>query len=261
MANKKSFFGVAGVAALASLALSTAALADDDVNKFGYSISITGVSDYLFRGVSLTSGDPAFQPFVEFTYGKSDLTWYLDFWGSNVHDRDLYGVTGAGDPMEVDIYAGVRPVTGPVSWDIGVLYYTNPEAVRPGDTDYVEFKIAASVTPVTNLTLSVTGYATPDQKNYSQTETVEGLASYTLPKFAMFDPTFSAGVGYTTSSAADFFANGRDSYTYWNAGIKLAVDKYFMDFRYWDTDLTKSQMGGLNDAAARFVFSAGVNLP
>ncbi len=25
-------------------------------------------------------------------------------------------------------------------------------------------------------------------------------------------------------------------YTYWNAGLKLAVDKYFMDFRYWDTE-------------------------
>jgi hypothetical protein len=38
-------------------------------------------------------------------------------------------------------------------------------------------------------------------------------------------------------------------------GLKLAVDKYFMDFRYWDTNLDDTT------ADARFVFSAGVNLP
>jgi hypothetical protein len=43
--------------------------------------------------------------------------------------------------------------------------------------------------------------------------------------------------------------------------LKLAVDKYFMDFRYWDTDISKSQLGGSAAAESRFVFSAGVTLP
>jgi hypothetical protein len=37
--------------------------------------------------------------------------------------------------------------------------------------------------------------------------------------------------------------------------LKLAVDKYFMDFRYWDTNVNNE----LSDS--RFVFSAGVTLP
>lgn len=53
---------------------------------------------------------------------------------------------------------------------------------------------------------------------------------------------------------------GTDAYTYWNAGVKLTVDKYFMDFRYWDTSISK-QDDPNGYADARFVFQAGVNLP
>jgi uncharacterized protein (TIGR02001 family) len=257
MKNIKGILSAAGLAAMASLVMSTAVLADDtEDRKFGYSITLTGVSDYLFRGVSLTDNKPAFQPFVEFTYGIA----YLDFWGSNVDN-------GVGDPFEMDIYAGIRPVTGPVSWDLGVLYYTNPDNPAGwGATDYVEFKVGASISPIKNLTLGVTGYVTPDQRNYALTETVEGLVSYELPQWAMFTPTISGGVGYTNAdNTTDFFGNGRDNYTYWNVGLKLTVDKYFMDFRYWDTDLSRADQAGFyssdNVADGRFLFSAGVNLP
>jgi uncharacterized protein (TIGR02001 family) len=276
MTNIKGFLGAASVAAVAALGMSSAALADDE-NKFGYSITITGTSDYIFRGVSYTSGDPAFQPFIEFTYGKPDLTWYLDFWGSNVKDKEIgFG----GDPWELDIYAGVRPVTGPVSWDLGVLYYTNPDASThagnfPGasNLDYVEFKIAASYSPAfisKNLTLSATGYMTPNQTPATvETWTGEFGVAYTLPEVWKFTPTASALFGTTSAEAGSHGLYGGDHYNYWNAGLKLSIDKYFMDFRYWDTDLSKGRMAGISpagydgsdDASARFVFSAGVNLP
>ncbi len=274
MKNIRSFLGAAGVAAVAALGMSSAALADDE-NKFGYSITITGTSDYIFRGISFTDSDPAFQPFIEFTYGKPDLTWYLDFWGSNVKDE-------LGDPWELDIYAGVRPVTGPISWDLGVLFYTNPSvnngllANKDGtNTDYVEFKIAASYTPTfISKDLSVTGlaYMTPYQGFASaQTETFEGDIAYTLPAFHIFTPVISGAIGHTHSDGANFDAlcahndpdvcgGGTNDYTYWNAGLKLTVDKYFMDFRYWDTTIGKG-VDPQDDASARFVFSAGVNLP
>jgi uncharacterized protein (TIGR02001 family) len=253
MANIKSCFGAAGLAAIASLAMSTAVLADDDGDrKFGYSITLSGTSDYVFRGISSNDQLPAFQPFVEFTYGIA----YLDFWGSNIAEPLA--------PFEMDIYAGIRPVTGPINWDIGLLYYSYPEAKAGwGDTDYIEFKIGATTSPVKNLTLGVTGYWTPDQgTNYSETETVEGTISYNLPKFAIFDPQVSALIGYSNSDRAGFF-QGEGDYTYWNAGLKLTVDKYFMDFRYWDTNIGENAGNNFNDSLtdSRFVFTAGVNLP
>ena len=59
--------------------------------------------------------------------------------------------------------------------------------------------------------------------------------------------------------------NGFDSYTYWNAGLALAVEKLTFDFRYWDTDAPRTQrrlsacFSGYCDE--RFVFSATVALP
>lgn len=254
MKNIRSFLGAAGVAAVAALGMSTAALADDDANKFGYSITISGTSDYIFRGISFTNEDPAFQPFIEFTYGNPNLTWYLDFWGSNI--ADPFG------PFELDIYAGVRPVTGPVSWDFGILYYTYPNnSIIGNEGDYIELKGAASITPMTNLTTGVTFYYTPDQgNNYGETWTVEGNAAYTLPNFYMFTPVVSGVVGYTAGIGDGSPGLGVSDYTYWNAGLKLSVDKYFMDFRYWDTSISDSVVDH-NLADSRFVFTAGVNLP
>ncbi|MBS0234133.1 MAG: hypothetical protein JSR99_11690 [Proteobacteria bacterium] len=265
MTNIRSFLSAAGVAAVAALGMSTAALADDDVNKFGYSISITGTSDYMFRGISFSNGDPAFQPFIEFTYGKPDLTWYLDFWGSNI--ADPLG------PVELDMYAGVRPVVGPLAFDFGILYYTYPDnSISPlnplslgrnDNGDYIELKAAGTyTTPIPNLSTGVTFYYTPDQgNNYGETWTVEGNAAYTLPNFYMFTPTISGVVGYTEGeSGFSPCACGADNYTYWNAGLKLAVDKYFMDFRYWDTNISDANGGPVVDSN-HFIFTAGVNLP
>jgi uncharacterized protein (TIGR02001 family) len=266
MKNIRSFLGAAGVAAVAALGMSTAALADDE-NKFGYSITISGTSDYIFRGISYTNSDPAFQPFIEFTYGNPNLTWYLDFWGSNI--ADPFG------PFELDMYAGVRPVFGPLAFDLGVLYYTYPNNSIPGSSngDYVEFKLAATyTTPIKNLSIGATGYFTPDQgSNWGQTETIEGNAAYTLPTLYNFTPVVSGVVGYTHGD--DGFSpilgtqgpGDLTGYVYWNAGVKLSIDKYFMDFRYWDTNIDKSDLqasGGIfSNVDQRFVFTAGVNLP
>ena len=98
-----------------------------------------------------------------------------------------------------------------------------------------------------------------DQANYAESETIEGTVSYTLPNFSagatVFTPSISGLVGYSNADRNDFFLGQANNYTYWNAGLKLAVDKYFMDFRYWDTNIDNT----LSDS--RFVFSAGVTLP
>ena len=235
----KKYAVAVGASALMAMALSSAVRAEDD-RKFGYSITLTGVSDYLFRGISLTDEQPAFQPYLEFTYGIA----YLGFWGSNIDDAGkFYG------PWETDVYAGIRPVTGPVNWDLGVLYYTygtgdaaEGAGLRWNDIDYVEFKVAATTSPMTNLTLGVTGYYTPDQSSaITETGTIEGSVNYTLPQFAMFTPTIGGGVGYTTSDTDLFFLGKEKDYVYWNAGVKLTVEKFFMDLRYWDTSIDDDQ--------------------
>jgi uncharacterized protein (TIGR02001 family) len=247
-------------AALTMGAAVPAAFAEDEAPKLGYSLTITATSDYIFRGISLTDNEPAFQPYLEFTYGIG----YFGIWASNI-DAGIY------EPVEVDLYLGIRPTTGPISWDLGVLYYAYPDAgnntngLSSSDLDYFEFQILATWAPVDKLSLTGKLYYTPEQDflspvGYDETFTLEGVAAYTLPEVGMFTPVISAGYGYSESDSIGFFQTDDDNYSYWNAGLALSVEKFTMDFRYWDTNIDETSFNG-GFAQEKFVFSAKVALP
>ncbi len=66
------------VAASASLvALSAAAIAEE--RSLDMSVTLGGTSDYIFRGISQTSENPAAQGSVDVTYG----IFYAGIWASN----------------------------------------------------------------------------------------------------------------------------------------------------------------------------------
>lgn len=254
--------GAVAATALSLGALSGAASAEDKLN---YSWTVAGESDYIFRGISYNAEDPHVYSYLEFTYNL----FYLGLYTTNMD----YG--GSLGPWEQDVYFGIRPTTGPISWDIAAWWYIYGNPTEPGlgvtpgttdvwDSDYVEFRIGATYSPITNLTLGATVWLTPDQ-DYGATENVsyEGTIAYTLPQMHIFTPTLSALIGHSDSGTNNFYPTGywlgEDSYTYWNAGVKLAVDKFWMDLRYWDTDIDGSAVDDWADS--RFLFSAGVTLP
>ncbi|HKZ95920.1 MAG TPA: TorF family putative porin [Hyphomicrobiaceae bacterium] len=253
---------LAGAAAFATAAAGSAALADgmaaaeapaaEEGRKFEWSVTVSATSDYLFRGISTNCEDPAFQPSIDASYG----ILYAGIWGSNVCDES--------NPAEVDLYAGIKPVLGPVTFDFGVIYYWYPngdDTVAPGELDYVELKAGASGEPVKNLSVGVTFYWTPDYfEETGDVWTVEGNAGYTLPEVGIFTPTISGVLGYVESEELDAVVTGVDNYTYWNVGLALEVEKFTFDFRYWDTDVpASSEDHGITDE--RFVFTTKVTLP
>lgn len=268
MASLRKIAGCVLAAGMAASVLSGAARAEED--KLGYSWTITGASDYLFRGISFTNNSPTVNSYVELTYAK----FYLGFWTSNIGEGDV----GLG-PWEQDVYAGYRTTTGPINWDIGALYYfymtrgsSDANAVvgygpvGPSDLDYFEFQVATTTSPITNLTLGLKGYYTPDQDlAITETGTVELSAYYTLPNWGTLTPTIGGLVGYSESDKNVLYPTGYflgdDAYTYWNAGVKLTVEKFFMDLRYWDTTIEAADPGNNRLADERFLFSAGVALP
>jgi len=250
MTNIKSLLGAAGLAAVAMVAAAPVANAED--REFAWSITIGGTSDYIFRGVSFTQEEPAFQASVDFSYGIA----YLGFWGSNIDNGDGF------EPWELDIYAGLKPVVGPATFDFGVVVYTYPDADTGPNTEYYELKAGVSGEIFKNLTAGAVFWYTPDQSNYSETYSIEGTLAYALPQVGIFAPSISGLIGYTedTDNTDVFALGGIDSYTYWNAGLTLAVEKFSMDFRYWDTDVDSDPAS--NDLTdSRFVFSAKVTLP
>jgi uncharacterized protein (TIGR02001 family) len=278
MAESRKVTKLFGAAGAALLALSGAALADgyegsikdapkDEGRKFTYSFSITGTSDYVFRGISQTDNDPTIQGAINIGYG----IFYAGVWASGV-DFDNAAVLNDGE-IEADWYGGIKPTWGPLTFDFGVIYYSYPGngylagAAAFPDLDYLEYKAGVSGSPFTNATVGATVYYSDDYAaETGEVWTVEGTAAYTFHTIGPFTPTVSALVGYQESSDAAYLGwNGFDSYTYWNAGLSLAVEKLTFDFRYWDTDAESTQssalscINGLCDS--RFVFSATVALP
>jgi uncharacterized protein (TIGR02001 family) len=280
MAESRKVTKLLGAAGAALFALSGAALADgyegsikdapaDEGRKFTYSFAITGTSDYVFRGITQTDNDPTIQGAINVGYG----IFYAGVWASGV---DFDAISNDGE-IEADWYGGIKPVWGPLTFDFGIIYYSYPGATYTAggvDLNYVEYKAGVSGSPITNLALGATVYYSDD--SYSSTGevwTVEGTAAYTFHTIGPFTPTISGVVGHVEGDDPAYLAfNGFDSYTYWNAGLALAVEKLTFDFRYWDTEGAENSVstGGApgafftcanNYCGERFVFSATVALP
>jgi uncharacterized protein (TIGR02001 family) len=270
MAESRKVLSLVGASGIALLALTSAAFADgnggsvkdapaEPARQFTYSFSITGTSDYVFRGISQTDNDPTIQGSVGVGYG----IFYAGWWGSGL-DFDAAGYVDS--QVEMDWSAGIKPTWGPLTFDFGVIYYTYPGGIPAGLTqlNYLEYKAGVSGSPFANATLGATVYFSDDSFGETgQVWTVEGTAAYTFQAVGPFTPTVSGLVGHVEANDASYVTfNGFDSYTYWNAGLALAVDKLTFDFRYWDTDAPSSAVSCVNSYCdSRFVFSATVALP
>ncbi len=252
-------------AAVAATALAGGALADglragsvkdaplaDAGRTFGYSWNVGLATEYVFRGIGQNSRNPAAFGGVDVTYG----ILYAGAWASDVnYGRNTDGPGGAFGTavanVELDVYAGIKPVLGPVTFDLGFVSYNylgghdkGPRRNQVREQDYVELKAGASASLVPKLTTGVTLFYTPNyQQGQGSVFTVEGTAAYELPVFLRMTPTISGTIGGQFGDAGNVknpyvFANGSDSYAYWNAGLTLGIDKLSVDFRYWDTDIS-----------------------
>jgi uncharacterized protein (TIGR02001 family) len=254
-------------AAATSLAIASA-VTPASADELNYSITIGGTSDYVFRGFSNSRQDPTIQGSFDLTYG----IWYAGAWASGA-DYPNFGPPGTDGEVgsfEVDLYAGVKPVWNGITFDFAALYYTFPDqSGNAPEANYWELKAGASYSPLKDLTLTVNNYYAWDfQFETGEVYTLEGLAAYALPQVGIFSPTISGSYGYQWGFDDAFVvaqsAFGATEYAWWNAGLSLTVEKFTMDFRYWDTDL--NNLGGCDDGAVfncgpTFVFSAKVVLP
>jgi uncharacterized protein (TIGR02001 family) len=209
------------LAAALVAALTFPAQADD--KKLTLSATTVFVTDYLFRGVTNTSNEPAAQAEFDAYYG----IFYAGMWGSN---------TDFGDGIEIDYYAGITPKWRNITFNFAALYYTFPG--ENSALDYFEAKAGASWTGG-QWTLGINNYWSPDWfQAGGSSDAIEGSVAYAFQGklFNFFSPTISGGVGY--QAFEEFFAD----YTYWNAGLTLGfMNNFSVDARYWDTTLSDTE--------------------
>lgn len=219
-------------ALLAASALSAPAFAQETEapsGAFTLSGGVDVVSDYRFRGISLSNEKVEVQPTLTVSHESG---FYVGAWGSGLPDSPLYG------KFEADLYGGYATEIAPgTSIDVGATYYWYPGNQNfAGPSDYVEFigKLSHDIGP-----LSATGtlaYA-PKQKSLGSDDSVYlnlGLAAG-IPNTPV---TLEGGVGYTNGSLGAAAPDG--NYIDWSLGASFVAGPATFSVHYIGTDIRKT---------------------
>jgi uncharacterized protein (TIGR02001 family) len=110
---------------LAALATSSAAFAQTapaaPESAIAYNVGV--VSEYRYRGLAQTKGDPALQGGVDYTGANG---FYAGAWASTIKwikDSAAVGGTSTKGPVELDIYGGYKFEAAGLGFDVGYLRY------------------------------------------------------------------------------------------------------------------------------------------
>jgi len=213
---KMRFLTLACAAALASI--SGAAIAED--GPFTISANVAMTTDYVWRGISQTSEDPAIQGGFDLEH-ESGI--YLGGWGSNVD-------FGPGDPadLELDVYGGfTKEFDNGFGFDIGLIHYDFPDV-----SDYAteEIYLGASY----SFFSAKFNHNLDGNYNY-----YEAGAEFDLPQ----EFGLNMHIGYNDPDAGD-------GATDWKIGVTKELFGLGFELAYTDTDIND-----VPEADARAVFT------
>ena len=111
---------------LALLATSSAAFAQTapaaETPEVTYNVGV--VSQYRYRGIAQTKGDPAVQGGIDYANANG---FYLGTWASTIKwikdAKPDAGVSAAKGPVELDLYGGYKFEAAGLAYDVGYLRY------------------------------------------------------------------------------------------------------------------------------------------
>jgi uncharacterized protein (TIGR02001 family) len=209
---------------LAGCALAaTPALADDEATseatpEFTVTGNVALVTDYRFRGVSQSAGDPAIQGGLTLNH-KSGL--YIGTWSSSINFANVGGDAVFGN-QELDIFGGWTGDLGSgLTADVGLLYYAYPG----GHTGKAEF-----LEPYASLSTSVGPAKFKVGANYAWSQDAifddDNLYVYTNVDIGIPNTpvTVSGHLGYQDGPlAADFWSSPDETSWDWSIGASATV--------------------------------------
>ena len=224
---------------LAAVGLTFAALAA----HAEVTITVTAVTDYNFRGISLSANDPALQGSIDWAH---DSGFYAGAWASNIDSGDDVD----GD-IEVDLYVGFAgSINDDLGYDVGLVYYTYPDS---DDIDeYPEIYAGLSYKQ-----FDIKQWYTNDSSGYD----LDGFytevnGTFELP--ANFGLALHAGYSY-----GDAF-DGTEYYDY-SIGVTYTLGHFDLGLSYVDTSLDKNDelysKGDVFKSTGRAIFSISTTFP
>ncbi len=207
------------------LGFAAPALAQDDDTapppEFDIAVTATLVSDYRFRGVSLSDRDPAAQASVDLSHTPTGL--YGGIWTSTISNY-------AGAEIEIDLYAGIKRDLGVAEADIGATYYAYPGG--SGVDSYELYGSLSRTIGPAELRAGVV-YA-PSQDNLGNTDNLYliGDVRVGIPQTPF---TITGSIGYEDGAFAG--ATGRK----WDWSLRAEATKgaFTLGVGYADTDVRR----------------------
>lgn len=235
---RKSIFKLAAACVvMGSMSAAAPAFAQDEAAEEAEGpITVSGgiavVSDYRFRGVSLSDKDFAVQPYLTV---KHESGFYVGVWGSNIAENP-------GEDIEVDLYAGFAG-GDTVTYDIGATYYAYPGV---SSFNYIEFtgKLGTTVGPAT-IGGQLSYVPSQDNTGNSDNIYVATNAAIAIPNSPI---TLTGSVGLE-----DGAFSGGSSKLDWSLGASAAVKGFTLGVAYVDTD--RRSTFAFKDSKAGVVFS------
>ncbi len=193
----------------------TAALADetDPPKEFTVTGNVTGVSDYRFRGLSQSAGDPAIQAGLNLNHSSG---FYVGAWASTINFANISPLTSSiYGKSELDLFAGwTGAIANGVTADAGLLFYVYPGG-KVGKANFFEpyASVSGTVGPVTaklglayawkQASLDFNADGKSDDNVYIYTDLSAGIPDTPV--------SVSAHLGYTDGALSPNFATGRSA--------------------------------------------------
>lgn len=221
MMGASMFRNLAILAAFAALTAAGAASAREAEGE-GWKLSgdIGVVSDYQYRGYSLSGSDWAVQAGLTVAAPHG---FYFGVWGSRIEEYGV-GSDGDGARVEIDLSVGRTFSAAGWDWDVALLRYGYPDG---SDVDYFEIPVSAARTAGAFTTTLGVEYA-PRQDNLGGDD---NLYLYIGGDYAPehWPVSVNAQVGHERGA----FADGKLD---WQLGLAKDVGPVSLTLQYSDSD-------------------------
>ncbi|NWG86131.1 MAG: hypothetical protein HXY26_01225 [Hydrogenophilaceae bacterium] len=223
------------------------AAAADSPHSLSGNVSLT--SNYVFRGISQTSAEPAIQGGLDYTHSSGI---YLGTWASNVNWLKDYQGYDSGS-LEIDLYGGYRGAFGDISYDVGAITY-----IYPGDK-------GTATTADTSEVYAAVGWKWFTVKySYAISDEVFGFANADGSDYwdlaasvPLGDSGFTAGAHWGTFSfdknSAQDYDDWKLSLTYDMGKLSGAMSGVTVGVAYTDTNAKKSVWTNTFGATSEFL--------
>jgi uncharacterized protein (TIGR02001 family) len=196
------------------------------------------VTDYIYRGTTLSAHQPAVGAAFEATYS-------IFYAGATMASVKLPTLPAA----ELTTTAGIRPKLGNVDFDLSVTRFYYPgETVAPGEFAGIEYweSVIRADTSLGELLRVAAGFAySPNVSNtgawskYAAFGLGLDLPRRVLPQDVSVSVTGGAGYFWFGNQSAALGGFPLPAYLNWNAGVTVSRKAFNFDLRYYNTNLSK----------------------